>query len=298
MLINQCSMDKAPDVSIVIPCYNSERFVSETVLSALNQSYQNIEIIFVDDGSTDDSAKIVSGFNDPRITILKKNNTGVSDSRNCGFNNSTGEYVLFLDADDIISPDFLEKRIQHLKQHPEHSFCFSTVIKIDEIGDTISSVKVDGAGINSLQEILRYDLHFVTCPSNYLFRRKTLTDHAIKFDVELSSSADRFFLIELSRYASGAKINEGGHLLYRVHKNSMSNYLNMSLLLDNQKFQKKVLELDYIPKELINVFSFKTNYIFAGSYYKLGKAAPFLFFLFKAFYYNPVELLKRLLQNK
>lgn len=290
-------MDKSPLVSVIIPCYNAEKFIGDTLTSVLDQSFQSFEIIIVNDGSTDHSAQVISSFNDSRITCLQKKNTGVSDSRNKGFEKAKGDYVLFLDADDIIASDFLEKRVEFLNEHPDYGFCFSSVMKIDEAGKPLTCNKLEGAGKDPLNEILSYNLNFLTCPSNYLFRTAVLKKHQFKFDVELSSSADRYFLIELSRFTKGGKIRDGGFLAYRVHKNSMSNYLTLNLLHDNLKFQKKVLNLNYIPKDLRKIFSFKTNYIFAGSYYKLRKLKPFAFFFLKAFYNNPIALVKNITKN-
>ena len=283
-------------VSIIVPCYNAEKFITAMISSVLEQTYPYFEIIVIDDGSTDRSSDYISSFKDPRISYLKKNNTGVSDSRNKGLEKATGEYVLFLDADDILSPDFLEKRVQFLEEHPYHGFCFSSVIKIDEEGLEIPGNKIDGAGIDPLSEILTYDLHFVTCPSNYVFRKKILTTHQLQFNPELSSSADRFFLIEVSRFTTGGRI-EGAYLFYRVHRNSMSNSLTLNLLRDNIRFQKKVLKLQYIPNSLRKVFCYKTNYIFAGSYYKLKKFIPLTLFSIKAFYFNPIGFSKKIARN-
>lgn len=291
-------MNKQGLVSVIIPCYNAERFVNETITSVLNQSYQLFEIIVIDDGSTDRSSEIIMQQNDPKIILLKKSNTGVSCSRNRGLDYAKGEFVLFLDADDILSPDFLEKRVHHLFTHPDHDFCFSAVIKIDENGREIESHKIDGAGADLLKEILSYNLNYVTCPSNYLFRKQMLDENSVKFNIQLSSSADRFFLIELSQFSKGGRISEGGYLLYRVHKKSMSNMLTLKLIHDNHTFQKKVLQLDYIPKKLRRIFQYKTNYIFAGSYYKLGKYFPFTLFFLKAFYYDPIRTMGRLLKDK
>jgi teichuronic acid biosynthesis glycosyltransferase TuaG len=290
-------MDKAPLVSVVIPCYNAEKFVLATISSVLAQTFQSFEIIVIDDGSTDTSATIISQIQDPRIILLKKENSGVSDCRNIGMSYAQGEFILFLDADDILSPDFLEKRVHYLQTNKIKGFCFSSVMKIDEDGNEIPGNKIDGAGVDLLKELLNYNLHFVSCPSNYLFRKEVLEKNSIRFNLQLSSSADRYFLIELSRFSTGGKISEGGHLLYRVHGKSMSNLLTQGLINDNYIFQNKVLQLNYIPFELRKTFRYKTNYIFAGSYYKLKKRTPFILFLLKAFAGNPIGVIRKLFKK-
>ena len=91
-----------PLISIIIPVYNVEAYIAECIESVLNQSYRNLELILVDDGSQDNSAKICREYslNDSRIKFLQKENGGASDARNLGLENAKGEYVTFLDSDD------------------------------------------------------------------------------------------------------------------------------------------------------------------------------------------------------
>lgn len=106
-----------PKVSILIPCYNSEAFLSETLQSCINQSYSNIEIIIVDDGSTDKSLQIANEwkFYHKNIFVYQQKNSGVCKARNLAFEKATGEYIMYLDADDIISHDKLSAQMELLK---------------------------------------------------------------------------------------------------------------------------------------------------------------------------------------
>ncbi len=281
-------------ISVIIPCHNGQLFISETINSVLSQTFQNFEIIIINDGSTDDTANVINKFKDSRIVHLNKINSGVSDSRNKGLQVSKGDYVLFLDSDDILSFDFLEKRILFLSKHPNLGFCSSKVIKIDANGNKIHDKTWRGVASNILQEILSYNSEIITCPSNYLFRKEILTKHELIFCTELSSSADRYFLIELSNYTKGGIITNGGELFYRVHNASMSNKLTINLIKDNLLFQKKILQLKIVPKSLRKEFNFKTNYIFAGSYFRLRKLPESIWFSIIAFYHSPIEFFKQL----
>ena len=105
-----------PLVSVIIPAYNAENFIVKTLESVLSQTYQNIEVLVVDDGSTDTTAKIVKSFSqkDNRVSLLQQSNTGVAAARNLAILNSKGEYIAPIDADDIWYPQNLEKQVKCL----------------------------------------------------------------------------------------------------------------------------------------------------------------------------------------
>ncbi|HOC40486.1 MAG TPA: glycosyltransferase family A protein, partial [Bacteroidales bacterium] len=119
-------------VSIIIPVYNGEKYISDTIQSVIDQTYKNWELIIVDDGSTDNTAEIVKQFNDSRISYIKKNNTGVSDTRNVGAMISKGEILSFLDADDIWLPENLEKKVEKLINEPQCVLVYSSMFLWDE----------------------------------------------------------------------------------------------------------------------------------------------------------------------
>lgn len=96
-----------PKISIIVPIYNAEDFLSDCIHSILSQTYKNFELILIDDGSTDKSKYIYSSITDKRVRILHQNNTGASSARNTGLHAATGEYITFVDADDTISPNML-----------------------------------------------------------------------------------------------------------------------------------------------------------------------------------------------
>jgi len=105
-----------PLVSIIIPVYNSEKYLAECIECAVNQTWLNTEIIIIDDGSTDGSLKIAQQYADnPKIKIFQQENKGASAARNAGLNKATGDYIQFLDADDLLSPDKIEAQITSLK---------------------------------------------------------------------------------------------------------------------------------------------------------------------------------------
>lgn len=108
-------------ISIVVPLYNKEAYITEAIESILAQTFDRFEIVIVNDGSTDNSLGIAQSINDPRIKIINQRNAGVSSARNNGIKNAKFEYIAFLDADDWWDPSFLEKIFQAIVRFPNHN---------------------------------------------------------------------------------------------------------------------------------------------------------------------------------
>jgi glycosyltransferase involved in cell wall biosynthesis len=108
-------MEKSdPLVSVCMPAYNAGKYISEAVHSVLNQTYDNWELIIVNDGSTDDTVVVLKQFNDPRISIHHQENSGQCAAANKAFSLSKGRFIKFMDADDIISPGFIAEQVKHV----------------------------------------------------------------------------------------------------------------------------------------------------------------------------------------
>jgi glycosyltransferase involved in cell wall biosynthesis len=132
-------MTTLPTVTVVIAAYNAGAFVREAVQSVLRQSLTNVELIVVDDGSTDDTQQVLSSVSDSRLTVLLQKNSGVSAARNAGLTIACAPYVFFLDADDVLVPDALARMVATLDRMPQHVACFAHHIKIAEDGSELST---------------------------------------------------------------------------------------------------------------------------------------------------------------
>lgn len=122
-------MEKKPLVSVVIPAYNAERFIRRSLESALSQSYRNIEIIVVDDASTDKTARIIESYEDSRIKYFRQEpNKGQGPARNIGIRESTGQYITFLDADDYYLPEKVAREVEYLRKHPQCHVVYSNAL--------------------------------------------------------------------------------------------------------------------------------------------------------------------------
>jgi len=163
---------KPPLISVIIPAYNAERFIAKTLESVLSQTYQNIEILVVDDGSTDTTAEIVKSFaqKDRRIILLQQSNAGVAVARNLAIEKSKGEYIAPIDADDIWYPPNLEKQIECLiKSEPTVGVVYSWSVDINE-QDLLTGGFYNSTIAGEVYQALVYK-YFIGNASSSLIRR-------------------------------------------------------------------------------------------------------------------------------
>lgn len=176
-------------ISVIIPVYNAEKYLRETIQSVLNQTYPNFEIITVNDGSTDYSLEILQQFTDHRIRIIDKENTGVSDTRNTAIKAAKGEFVCFLDADDYFSPRYLQRMYETaVANHADMVVCnytpFHSTPDFDEKEST--AVFVQSTDILVKSGVL-------TSTWTKLIKISTLSKYNILFDKNMSFGEDLFF---------------------------------------------------------------------------------------------------------
>jgi glycosyltransferase involved in cell wall biosynthesis len=119
------TVENNPLISVIVPVYNGRRFLAETIQSVLAQTYRPVEVVAVDDGSTDGSAAIVESFSS--VICIQQSNQGVAAARNRGVEASQGELLAFLDQDDLWVEEKLEKQVAYLQQHPGVGYVLSHV---------------------------------------------------------------------------------------------------------------------------------------------------------------------------
>lgn len=142
-------------VSIIMPSYNTERFIADSIQSVLNQTYQNWELIIVDDCSTDNTDTVVASFTDSRIRYLKNDvNSGAAVSRNRALREAKGKWIAFLDSDDLWAPEKLEKQIKFMEENDYH-FSYTNYEKIDEESNKLN-IFVSGPKEVTEKDMYRY----------------------------------------------------------------------------------------------------------------------------------------------
>ena len=244
-------------VSVIIPLYNSEKYIARTIKSVLSQTHQNIEVIIINDESTDNSVKVCQQFNDPRIKIIHQKNRGLAGSRNTGIRAATGEYLAFIDADDIWLPEKLKTHIVHLESNPELGISFSRSAFIDDTDKPLGTYQ-----ITKLEDITPLD---ILCRSPIgngsaaVFRKAVFED--IKYQDNLYGNLEYFYFddtFRLSediecwvRIAVQTKWKFAGIAqpltLYRIHSNGLSANLKQMIDFREKVFQKTY---SYAPQQM------------------------------------------------
>lgn len=266
-------------VSIIIPAYNAEKYIEETINSVLKQTYNDWELIVIDDGSTDKTAEIISMLynNNSKINYYYQKNTGVSGARNNGLSKCKGKYIALLDADDVWEPNNLELKVNLLETNKNIDWVFSDMFNADK-NINIIEIAPSGTDKNILNTILSWKSEVVPGPcSNIVFSKKCY-EKGIRFDKKLSTAADQDFTIQLASKYKGSHIKQA-LWRYRILDNSMSRNI-------------EVMEKDHITvfkkakkNNLFKTFWFKQKcfsnlyWILAGSWWKNGKNKS------RAFYY-------------
>lgn len=184
-------------VSVIIPVYRVDKYIRATVQSVIAQTYKNWELLIIDDGSPDRSVEICQQFKDDRIKIIRQGNRGLAGARNTGIRHAQGEYLAFLDGDDLWLPDKLERHVKHLENSPAVGVSFSPSALIDEAGNPL------GTYLNpKLKEITALSLlrdNPIGNGSAAVFRREVF--EAIKFQDNLHGSSENFYFDESLRQA-------------------------------------------------------------------------------------------------
>ena len=196
-------------VSIVIPCYNYAHYLSEAIESALNQTYKNIEVIVVDDGSTDDTKEVAQKY---LVKLLTQSNQGLSSARNLGIAASTGEWILPLDADDLINTECVDKLLSKVKLEGADIGCPA----IQEFGDKKRFLQINTKNLRFSSFKQR---NYVVASCLY---RKKIWDELGGYDTKMKGGHEDWDFWTRALYAGYkmAAVNEP-MFFYRIHEGSM-----------------------------------------------------------------------------
>lgn len=219
-------------VTVLMPLYNAENYLMEAIDSVLNQTYQDFQLLIIDDASTDKSMEVVSAFNDPRIVIYRnEKNMGISYTRNRGLDLCKTEYIALLDDDDIAMPYRLEHEVRYLDEHPEVDVVGGHQRQIDKNGKDLSKQWTVYLNPKYIKAHLLSNNAIVN--GSTMFRRKFIEDHHIRYKEQCFGAEDYRFWVECSLKGTIANLDEV-MLLWRTGHGNESNRA-MTQFLQNRK---------------------------------------------------------------
>lgn len=291
-------MSYSPLVSIIIPCFNRERYIQTAIDSAMSQTYGNIEVIVVDDGSTDNSVSVISSLYGSNVTLITQKNKGVSAARNTGFRAASGEYVVFLDSDDWISEDLIECHVKMARTYQEVDIFCSDFKGVDEKGEIgpLNRINWPDEPGTPVELFLLYPPPFPACE---MYKAATVRKFG-GYDEDMKGFADS--TLRLNIILSNGKVvrTKGGFGVYRRVENSITksgrlHYYAVKLI--KKLLEHPEVQSDSKLKELINlrlvrhrlriwrdVLSFHTQF-------NVSSIPKFLFHLFNTMKMDPGYLL-------
>ncbi|HYP26932.1 MAG TPA: glycosyltransferase [Blastocatellia bacterium] len=210
-------------MSVIIPCYNQGRFLGDAIESALRQSLGRPEVIVVDDGSLDDSGQVAGGY--AGVRVIRQENRGLSAARNAGIDASTGDYLVFLDADDRLLPRALESGARCLEDHPDCAFVYGGYRLIAEDGSAMASPPREGERGEPYLDMLRSN--YIGMHATVMYRR-TVFDSVGRFDTSRAACEDYDLYLRITRNFP-VRRHDDVVAEYRQHGENMS--LNPGLML-------------------------------------------------------------------
>lgn len=202
-------MKKMPKITIIVPIYNVAKYLPTCIDSIINQTYTNLEILLIDDGSTDDSGKIAKSYaeKDSRIKYFHQQNSGQSSARNLGLKKATGEYISFIDADDEITPDFIANLVKPFKDSKIILSVCGIHFKKLQTGSSSDSYTNEIRGKKPHESFKAYVLYLLTIDGrmyssvNKLYLANIATK--LQFDPNLNFAEDTKFVLDYLSQTSG-----------------------------------------------------------------------------------------------
>ncbi|MCB1873922.1 MAG: glycosyltransferase [Gammaproteobacteria bacterium] len=271
-----------PLVSVVIPTFNAASFIVETIDSVLKQTYQPIEIIIVDDGSTDNTLELVENKYKDGVIRIGQTNSGPSAARNRGINESSGKYIAFLDADDLWLPGKIASQVAVMEKHSDVGLLCGDMVDFSENGEESQShFQKHGLGesyfgdslfiIDAFRKI--YNNNFISTPT-VMVRRSDLNNTKL-FPLEFRFSEDYLLWLDLARI-SGAAYQTNVYTRRRKHAKNLTNDTGI-----NVQIRPKVLDQinrnhgDYLMQLGIDIKQRYAEAWFQIGYYRLYKLGQF-----------------------
>lgn len=210
-------------ISVMMPAYNAGQYIGQAIESVLGQTYPDWELIIVNDGSTDDTPDKIVQYEDARIKVIQQNNSGEAAARNTALNYITGDFIAFLDADDLFLPAHLEEAASYLWSHPGYDAVYTDGCYIDQDGKILQALSSQRRGPfeGRLFEHLVRASDVFGPPICVVIRSELVFEHNLKFDPEIVIGPDWDFFTHYADLAQFGYLDRKS-CLYRVHQTNIT----------------------------------------------------------------------------
>lgn len=256
-------------ISIIVPVYNTELYLENCINSILNQTYENLEIILVNDGSKDKSGLICDKYAkiDNRIIVIHKENGGVSSARNVGINLSTGDYIVFIDSDDWVECNMIKTLVKIIEKNDYDVIMFGAYIedlehqRVDEFRVKTEDYKDKNEIMSIIPELIREEK--INSLWTKIYKASIIQEKNIRFNEELSIAEDGLFNYEIFKHIkSFCTIN---NLLYHY---MIRNVISLTKRYNPSKYEMLLFVNDYLHSN-INKGFFNSNVLSAAQYIRV-----------------------------
>lgn len=245
-----------PLISIIIPCFNNGKYVEKCLKSINKQSYQNYEVIIINDGSSDNSKSVIQNFIEgkTRYFLINQNNSGVSVARNKGLQIAKGDYICFVDADDYIEPNYLEVLYKTMVNN-ESDLSICSVIHENLEGEIIYLDKLKPQTLSNIETAnLKKLIWGYAC--NKLFKKEIIQKNKLFFEKDIMFAEDElFYLNYLFKIERVSMTNDCLYHYVRQKQSATKNTTNMSVQINRFDSRKKIIDLlekNHVNQNIIN----------------------------------------------
>lgn len=248
--------------SIIVPIYNTEEYLEECLLSLINQTYKNLEIILIDDGSTDNGYIIYNEFikKDNRISVIRKENEGASIARNIGIEHSNGDYIIFVDSDDWLDLNAVEKINNILEKYNECDLIIYNILynQKQKFKNMKNQFFQKSEFKNEISKLIKSEK--INSPCNKVYKLDIIKKHNIRFNRKLTVGEDLLFNINYIKWINNC------YLLSLC----LYNYSNNSNSIMHNYIDNKYEQLMYVNNQMINMsYNLNKKVVYACKYIRL-----------------------------
>lgn len=269
-------------VSVIVPVYNSEKYLNKCLDSILNQTYKNIEVVIIDDGSTDNSLSICKKYStlNKQIKLFSEENKGVSHARNIGINIATGQWIIFLDSDDWMESNAIMDAIDLINKNNYDTICWNYKKLINN--EFFYCNKIDESVVNNEKDLISilysiiesgyYDINYfgeyIRAPWAKMLNKKIIEDNNIRFDETLYIGEDAIFLLEYFKNAKNVKFVNKYNNIYRIiSTSSVGKYkddLDEQIIIQLEKINNLMKDVTSVDINILKniIFRFYLNSIY------------------------------------